>query len=62
MVTSIELLSVDKDTDDMVGGVLSYVQVYWVAVVLLFPAESVYILANTSMVVAPSALGINVAV
>ena len=45
-----------------VGAVPSYVHVNWVAAVLLFPAESVNFPDATSMVVAPSALGVKVAV
>ena len=46
----------------MVGAVPSYVQLNCVAAVLLFPAASVNVLAATSMVAAPSAVGVNVAV
>ena len=55
-------LSDAKDTEDIAGGVPSWVQVYWVATVLLLPAASVNVLAATSMVVAPSELGVKVAV
>ena len=44
------------------GDVLSYVQLNCVAAVLALPALSVNALAATSMVVAPSLLGVNVAV
>ena len=40
----------------------SYVQLNWSAAVLLFPAASVNVLAATSMVVAPLADGVKVAV
>ena len=46
----------------IVGAVPSYVQVYCVAAVLLFPTASVNLFAATSTVVAPLALGVNVAV
>ena len=46
----------------IVDAVPSYVQVNWVAAVLLLPAESVNAFAATSMVAAPSAAGVNVAV
>jgi hypothetical protein len=62
IVTAMVLLSDAKDTDDIIGGVPSKVQVYWVAAVLLLPAASVNVLATTSMVAAPSAVGVNVAV
>ena len=46
----------------MVGEVESYVQLYWVAAVLLLFAASVNAPPATSIVVAPSEDGVNVAV
>ena len=46
----------------MVGTTLSYVQLNWVAAVLLLPIESVNVLASTSIVVAPAPDGVKVAV
>lgn len=49
----------------MVGGVVSavvFVQLNWSAAVLLFPAASVNVLPATSMVHAPSPVGVKVAV
>ena len=47
---------------DTVTAVLSYVQLNWEAAELLFPTLSVNLLASTSIVVAPSPEGVNVAV
>ena len=52
----------EDETEDTVGAVLSKVQLYWLAAVLLFPAVSVNLFAATSMVVAPLADGVKVAV
>ena len=46
----------------IVGDVLSYVQLNCVAAVLLLPTASVNLLAATSIVQAPSPVGVNVAV
>jgi len=46
----------------IVGLVPSYVQLNCEAAVLLFPYASVNVLAATSMVAAPSAVGVKVAV
>jgi len=46
----------------IVGPVPSYVQLNWSAAVLLLPAASVNALSATSMVAAPSAAGVKVAV
>ncbi len=61
-VAAIVLLSEAKDTEEIVGTVRSYVQLNWVAAVLLLLAASVNVPAATSMVTAPSAVGVNVAV
>ena len=49
-------------TDEMTGAVPSYVQVNWLAAVLGLSQESVNVPAATSIVVAPSPVGVNVAV
>ena len=49
-------------TDDNVGLETSYDQENWVAAELPLPAESVNLSAATSIVAAPSAVGVNVAV
>ena len=46
----------------IVGPDASYVQLNWLAAILLFPAGSVKVLPATSMDVAPSAVGVKVAV
>ena len=46
----------------IVGPALSYVQLNWVAAVLLLLAPSVKVPPATSIVVAPAALGVKVAV
>ena len=46
----------------MVGAVLSNVQLNWVAAVLLLPTASVNVDPATSIVTAPSVVGVNVAV
>ena len=67
-VKAIELsfdVSPSDTVDDVmaiVGEVLSYVQLNWDAAVLPFEAPSVKTPALTSTVVAPSLLGVNVAV
>ena len=50
------------DVIAIVGAVPSYVQLNWVAAVLLLLAASVNVPPATSMVVAPSPLGVKVAV
>ena len=67
-VSAIELsfdVSPSDTVDDVmaiVGEMLSYVQLNWDAAVLPFEAPSVNTPALTSTVVAPSLLGVNVAV
>ena len=46
----------------MVGPVLSNVQLNWVAALLLFPTASAYVELATSIVTAPSVVGVMVAV
>ena len=62
MVTAIVELSLAKETDDTTGSVPSYAQVNWLAAVFAFPAASVNLFAPRSIVTAPSALGVKVAV
>ena len=47
---------------EIAGSVLSNNQLNWVAAELVLPAPSLYPPPATSMVVAPSAVGVNVAV
>ena len=62
MVTSIVELSEATVVPVMVGTVPSNVQLNWVAAILLLPAPSVKVEPATSIVVAPSADGVKVAV
>jgi len=62
LVQSISTSVPSSTVPEMVGDVPSYVQLNGSAAVLLFPYASVNALAATSMVAAPSAAGVKVAV